>query len=142
MTKLGENIFFIVQWNFMITTSWGLGYFGRYWWASLLMGYNYDSFSFFLKISSEFIFFFNILDAICLFFYSWTPLRRISKYRQYQSFIGGLLLLSTYDIQKSFFIGHQNVLHYWQNFLTSRSGIAKCNCTDYSRNPPIINKNH
>ena len=99
-------------------------------------------FSFLLKILSEFIFFFNILDAICLFFYSWTPLRRISKYQQYQSFIGGLLLLSMYDIEESFFIGHQNVLHYWQNFLTSRSGIAKCNCIDYSRNPPIMDKNH
>ena len=34
----------VIQWNLLITTSWGLGYFGRYWRASLLMGYNYDTF--------------------------------------------------------------------------------------------------
>ena len=79
-----------------------------------------------------------------LFVYSFTvgPHYEESQSTNNINFIGGLLLLSIYDIGESFFIGHQNVLHYWQNFLTSRSGIAKCNCIDYSRNPPIMDKNH
>ena len=49
----------LVQWNLVITTSWGLNHFGRYWRASLLMGYNFEVFPasyFFFQYSRCYLF--------------------------------------------------------------------------------------
>ena len=45
------------------------------------------------------------------------------------SFFGGLLLLPIYEIKKSSFMGQKNHFKYRQNYVTSGTSIAGCDCS-------------
>ena len=55
-------------------------------------------------------------------------------YRGYQgtdvfSIFGGFLLLPIYEIKEISFMGNKNCFHYRWNYVTSGSGIARCDCS-------------